>query len=180
MHLLPGSSRRGETACLRSRLAASTPEAGWRPPARVSSCSRGCVGVSRVGKEWRADPTPSQVRCHSSTHLLLRLPVMVRYWFTTILSFFLGSAVTGLGQQPQLGFISTSQGGVVGRVPASSAGLFHTSHPFPLPSQHPKECILHPHPFPHHLAFFHSKVPATLKDLDAWSCNFSSSSPKAT
>lgn len=80
MHLLPGSSRRGETACLRSRLAASTPEAGWRPPARVSSCSTGCVGVSRVGKEWRADPTPSQVRCHSSTHLLLRLPVMVRYW----------------------------------------------------------------------------------------------------
>lgn len=181
MPILPGSSRRGETACSRSRLAASTPGAGWRPPARVSSCSRGWVGVSRVGKERRVDLTPSQVKCHSSTHSLLHLPVMVRYWLPHFSASSWGAQ--SLAWDSSRSWVSLAHLGVgwwAGFQLLLEQVCSIPPIPFLSPLPTPQGVHPAPHPFPRHLAFFHSTVPMTVKDLDAWSCNFSSSSPKAT
>ena len=67
--------------------------------------------------DWYS-PLPGQVPLQHP--LVVASPSDGAILVAALLSFFLGSAVTGLGQQPQLGFISTSRGGVVGRVPASS------------------------------------------------------------
>lgn len=72
------SSRRGATCDLHTQRAASGPGLGWRLPARASSCGSEGVGVSGVqglrgSGEQRQPPPPPD------THLLLHLPVMVRY-----------------------------------------------------------------------------------------------------
>lgn len=100
------SSRRGVTACPRTQLAASGPGPGWRPPARVFSCSSQQLGSGGVpGPEgWGGGGRCPRVRCGPGHPPVVASPGDGSILVAALLLLVLDSTATGLGQQPQLGF----------------------------------------------------------------------------
>lgn len=86
MHLLPGSSRRGETACLRSHARGwlETPSQGRLPQQGVCWGQQGWEGVA-----GGSDPLPGQVPLQHP--LVFASPGDGAILVTALLSFFLGA-----------------------------------------------------------------------------------------